>query len=68
MCSPKNFSFVPHTARSIIHEALVYGSGGGVGGGGGVDWEFGTGRCKLFHAEWKQATCIAQRTIFNILR
>ena len=24
----------------------------GVGGGCGMDWEFGVGRCKLFHSEW----------------
>ena len=22
------------------------------GGGSGMDWEFGAGRCKLFHLEW----------------
>ena len=53
MCSPKKFRVVPHTARSIIHEALVWGSGGRVRGRGGVDWESGTGRCKLLHVEWK---------------
>ena len=24
----------------------------GEGGGNGMDWEFGVGRCKLFHFEW----------------
>ena len=24
----------------------------GEGGGGGMDWEFGVGRCKLLHLEW----------------
>ena len=24
----------------------------GEGGGGGMDWEFGTGRCKLLYTEW----------------
>ena len=28
MRSPKNFTSVPHTVRSIIHEALVYRRGG----------------------------------------
>ena len=28
------------------------GCQGGVGGSG-MDWEFGVGRCKLLHVEWK---------------
>ena len=24
------------------------------GGGSGMDWEFGVGRCKLLHLEWKR--------------
>ena len=23
-----------------------------MGGGGGIDWEVGVSRCKLFHTEW----------------
>ena len=26
--------------------------GGGRGGGGGMDWEFGISRCKLLHLRW----------------
>ena len=24
----------------------------GIGGGSGIDWEFGVSRCKLVHLEW----------------
>ena len=40
----------------------------GSGGGRGMDWEFGGGRCKLLHLEWKnnRVLMIAQGTVFNI--
>ena len=33
------------------HREQICG-GQGVGGGSGMAWEFGVGRCKLLHSEW----------------
>ena len=37
--------------------------------GGGMDWEFGTGRCKLVYTEYinTRSYCVSQETTFNIL-
>ena len=40
-----------------------------VGGGGrGIDWEFGIGRCKLLHLEWinNKALLYSQGTTFKL--
>ena len=40
------------------------------GGGSGMDWEFGVGRCKLLHMEWisnEILLYIAEGTISNHL-
>ena len=34
------------------HREQTCGCQGGGGLGGGMDWEFGVGRCKLLHLEW----------------
>ena len=37
-------------------------------GGSGMGWEFGVGRCKLFHLEWiaMRSCCTAQGTISDL--
>ena len=43
--------------------------GKGVGGGRRMNWGFGVSRCKLLHiGQIIRSYCIAQGTIFNILR
>ena len=39
---------------------LVIAGGGGVGVGGGMDWEFGISRCKLLYTE-----CINNKVLEN---
>ena len=42
----------------------------GRGGGGGMDWEFEVGKCKLLHLEWVNNKVLMYgrgKTIFNIV-
>ena len=38
--------------RTHRHREQTCGCQGGWGGGRGMDWEFGVGRCKLLYLEW----------------
>lgn len=49
---------------------FVTAKGGGGGNWGGMDWDFGVSGCKLLHIKWinDKVLCIAQVTLFSILR
>ena len=68
MHSPKNFRSVPRTVRSIIHKALVYRRGAGLGMREGWIGSLGLADANYYIQNGKQASHIAQRTTFNILR
>ena len=51
----KNKQKIPNQKQIKDIESRLMIAGGGGGGGGGKNWdgwEFGVGRCRLFHLEW----------------
>ena len=72
MCGIKNTAQMNLSTKqkpTHRHREQTCGCQEGWGGGRGMDWEFGVGRCKLLHLEWITNKVLLYSTgnIFNIL-